>query len=50
MTKTALGKALRSRGFTQKRGRGGTKLWQGLRLVATRWDPFPVSSDRMRAS
>jgi len=44
MTKTALGKALRSRGFTQKRGRGGAKLWQGLRLVETRWDAFPISS------
>ena len=44
MTKTALGKALRSRGFTQKRGRGGAKLWQGLRVVGTRWDAFPVDS------
>jgi putative DNA primase/helicase len=44
MTKTALGKALKSRGFTQKRGRGGAKLWQGLCLVGTRWDTFPVSS------
>jgi putative DNA primase/helicase len=44
LSKTALGKALKSRGFTSKRASGGTHMWQGIRLRVTRSDTFPGSS------
>jgi putative DNA primase/helicase len=44
LSKTALGKTLKSRGFTSKRASGGTRVWQGIRLLVTRSDTFPGSS------
>jgi putative DNA primase/helicase len=42
--KIALGKAMRSRGFTQKKATGGTRVWLGIRLSGEKWQACSLSS------